>query len=557
MNKKTYSFLIGFLPIVLIAVLATSLVACSSDKVVSIAVDGEKDILVGQFDYADYKLVLTYESGKTETIDFDKTMISNDDYMAVFSQGEKTLTVNYSGLTCDLKLNICLYEFSDLKFEDMTVVYTGQNVVAEVSPTYPEGTVVYYPEGNTFLNVGTYDVTAIVSRQNYVTKTLTAKVEITQAEYDMSGVTLENAEFDYDGREHSIEIKGNVPDGITVEYEDDNNVKVNAGVYDVVATFKFDGNNYKPIPAMTAKMTINKNKYDTKNLTFEDKDVTYDGIAHTIEVENCPDGVSVDYEIYTEKRELVSATTPLVNAGKYYFKANFYSDNANYEEIEPMEAVLEIKQAKYDVSNIVITGYETNYDGKPHSIDVTGGVPADVSLLYAYYTKDGEDIKVGTGDNWEYAESVTEYGYYTYTALFECEDQNYMITDVKKATLVINKIDYDTSKLSINDEYEYTGNAISVIVNNIPKDVSGQVLGVKFTYFQETPVQDNNGEYTNYIKDADGNPVNGVTDKGKYFVRIEFTDQTNENYNKLNPIILTFSVVDAKTTGGEDGGPVS
>ena len=549
MSKKRCSILYIFILCVLFVTSIIFLNACSSENLVSITISGDTEILAGNFDFSNYMVEATYDTGGVKKVELTKDMLSSEDYLKVFSDGDKTLTINYGGLTCELNLKVCLYEFTDLKFNDIETTYSGSYVTAEVVNNYPEGTTVYYPSGNSFLNAGTYEVTAIVSRRNYITQTLTATVVINQAEYDMSNVSFIDTTFEYDGKEHSTVITGDLPSGVTVTYPDNNNKKINAGTYDVKACFSFDGNNYKQIPDMTAKMTINKKKYNTENLTFSSEKITYDGKEHTLQVSNCPSNVRVEYQVGMYKNDKYTDITgsKLVDADTYYFTAKFYSNDVNYEDIPDMHAQLIIDQAIYDTSIISMDSKEVDYNGKPQTLtpymlDGSKDLPSDLYILYSYYTKDGKEIIESYDEDNSpiYAQSVTDYGTYVYTVQLWSKDENYYVDSELTATLIINKIDYNVDDVSV-DDYKYTGEKISVTVNNIPSDLSGNKLGVKLTYFTEKPALDENGKY-NYITDNEGNPVTGVTDEGDYFVMIEFTDQNNENYNELKPIVKSFKI---------------
>lgn len=205
---------------ILCLVFAAVLVSCSRDGVKSLSVSGPEEIKVGDFDYSDFTVDVVYESGGTKKIALDKSMLSNEDNLKFFESGKQTLTVNYDGATCEFSLNVCLYEFADLRFDDVNEVYTGKSITAEVYDNYPEGTNVYYVNGNSFVDAGTYEVTAIVSRKNYVTETLTATVNISKAKYDMSGISFQDKTVEYDGKEHSVAITGILPEGVSVRYED-------------------------------------------------------------------------------------------------------------------------------------------------------------------------------------------------------------------------------------------------------------------------------------------------------------------------------------------------
>lgn len=524
------------------------LISCSYDKVVSISVSGKSEITVGKFDYGDYTIEIKYESGKVETVPLEKSMLSVDDNSKFFTAGEQTLTINYLGSTCELNLNVCLCEFVDLKFDDITTVYNGQYVTAEVFKNYPEGTEIFYPNGNKFINAGTYTVTAIVSRRNYVTQELTAKVTIEKAECDMSGVEMKDCSFDYNGKEHTAEITGKLPNGVAVTYPDNNNKKTNAGTYTVTAHFTSDNDNYLPIPDMTATMVINKKKYDAKDLTFDGLTVTYDGKEHSIKAENVPSGINVMYSVEKEgygENEKVEGNV-FVDAGTYIYTAEFHSQDSNYEDIPSRKANLKILSAIYDTSGIILDDMEVDYDGKRHSIsyhmaDGSKDLPEGVSVYGGLYEQNGRPIYVNDDEYGDHVTAVVDCGTYTYTLFLIYKNSNYEIPNLT-AILTINKIDYDSSAVSVED-CKYTGEPVSVNVKNIPKDANGKQLGVKLYYFNinDTPVCDENGNY-NCIKDDSGNPVTGVTDVGEYRVLIVFTGQNNPNYNYLQPKTLTFYV---------------
>ena len=77
---------------------------------------------------------------------------------------------------------------------------------------------------------------------------------IAKATYDMSGVVFANATYTYSGEYHTLEISGDLPDGVTVSYE--NNRQRDVGVYTATAKFAGDSANYMKIPDKTAKLTI-------------------------------------------------------------------------------------------------------------------------------------------------------------------------------------------------------------------------------------------------------------------------------------------------------------
>lgn len=520
-------------------------ISCSYDKVASISVSGKSEILLGDFDYGDYTVEVTYESGEVKTVPLEKSMLSAEDNLKFFTEGEQTLTVNYLGNACEFGLKVCLYEFTDLRFDDVTAVYNGQYVTAEVFKNYPEGTEVYYLNGNSFRDAGTYSVTAIVSRRNYVTQELTANVTIEKAEYDMSGVTFKDCVFDYDGKTHTAEISGKLPDGVSVVYPDNNNKKVNAGSYTVTARFVSSNVNYKAIPDKTATMVINRKKYAAKDLAFEGSTVTYDGKEHSLKAENVPQGVNVTYSV---EKQGNSGGEPVegdafANAGTYVYTAGFKSQDPNYDDIPSMTATLVIKEAKYDTSKITLESEEVDYDGKPHKIGLTEDSEAlpDGAEKQEWYEKNGVIVLANDDEFAPPATEVTDCGTYEYTLKLYI-NANYEAV-VLTAVLTINKIDYDVSAVSLKPAYKDKDGLIKTDAENVPEDLNGNKLGVKLYYF----ACDENGNYNECVKDADGEPAEGVTEAGEYRVLIEFTEQNNPNYNYLPPKTMPFGVKEIET----------
>ncbi len=562
-----------------------SFCACGRDEVTAISLSGSTEIEIGSFDYSDYTLSVTYESGREESIALTSDMLGASDNIKFFNEGTQEITVEYGGKTCTFSLAVKAHTFTDLSFPDITTFYTGETVTAEVLKNYPDGTDVYYPNGNKFVSAGVYEVTAIVSRQNYVTETLTATVTIKKAVYDMTAVTFTSQDYDYNGREHSLTISGKLPSGVSVSYPD-GNTKIDAGDYSVLARFTGDEVNYEPIPDRVATLTINKKHHNTTGLTFNDSTVVYDGKPHSLEVKNCPSGVSVRYEVTHRELvgegedtqyETITDGTAVTDADTYTYKAIFTSDDCNYEDIRPITATLTITKAEYDVSDIYLDGDEVTYDGKPHSLSLKrsdgSALLDDVYVLLAYYQKNGQYIFVDDEGNYSYddifsdddtkilASSVTEYGTYTYTAILWPKSDNYRISEDFTAILTINKATYDTSAVAlVTDEFIYDGDDVVVSVTGLPSDTEGNKLGYTLYYFDEQPefiVEDSGSgsgdgggdvtaekdlPYNNYLVNADGAPVTSVKDQGTYWVMIVFTNQTNENYNYLQPMVKVFYV---------------
>ena len=121
-------------------------------------------------------------------------------------------------------------------------------------------------------DAGTY--TATVTGTGNFTGTAEVTFEVTEADYDMNGVTFEDDVVTYDGQAHALAIGGELPAGVTVEY--DVGGETEAGEYRVTAKFTGDSN-HKAIGDRTATLTINKAKLTSATAELQ----TYDGSKKT------------------------------------------------------------------------------------------------------------------------------------------------------------------------------------------------------------------------------------------------------------------------------------
>ncbi len=224
------------------------------------------------------------------------------------------------------------YDMSGITFEDKTVTYDGNEHELTISGTLPEGVTVTY-ENNKLTEVGSVKATAIFSHNNpnyNEIPNMTATLTIKEASLkDITGISLEDKTYTYDGKVKSLAITGKLPEGVTVTYK--NNENINAGTYEVTAILK--GNGYNTL-TLKATLTINKASYDMSGITFEDKTVTYDGNEHEIVIEGTlPEGVIVTYE-----------NNKLTEVGSIDVIAVFSHNNPNYNEIPNMAATLTVEE---------------------------------------------------------------------------------------------------------------------------------------------------------------------------------------------------------------------
>ena len=349
------------------------------------------------------------------------------------------------------------YDMSAVVFANVTVTYNGepQSIFAT---NLPEGVAATY-DGNGMTDAGVYTVTAHFKGDEKNYKPIpdkTAKLTIEKAEYDMSAVIFANVTVTYSGEPQSI-FATNLPEGVAATY--DGNGMTDAGVYTVTAHFTGeDTKNHEPITDRTVTLKIEKAEYDMSAVVFSDVTVTYNKQPHSILAIGVPAGVTVEYDGNTK-----------TNAGDYIVTAHFTGeDTKNHELIADRKATLKIEKAEYDMSAVTFDDLTVTYDGSIYYVTAKN-LPDDVEVSY-------DNNRKSTAGN------------YTVTAHFKGDSQNYKEIPDRTAHLVINKAEYDMSRVEFEDaEFSYDGEPHSLYARNLPD-------GVTVTYDGNNQTED--GEYT-------------------------------------------------------------
>ena len=471
----------------LIAMLSLfSLLGCQTEDVVaSISIkdynpDTSIEIKMGDFDYSAYTVVAVYESGRTEELTLTEDMISETDTFKLYQIGDHDITVNYGNVQCTFKLSVKRATFEELTFPENSVfTYNGEAHTVEVDGDIPASAVVSYIGGNSFVNAGTYDVIAVVSCEGYVTEKLYATVKIERASYDMSGVKFESKDVTYDGKVHSIEISGELPEGVSpptyVLGEKLSSGATDVGVYTVTAKFPGGNPNYEPIPDMQATLTIHPATYEVKDVSivFRDADgkkienfsKIYDGKQVVFDIsdyDKLSNNVAVSFSVFDKNGTKISNSNKATNikdAGVYTVRAEFtHANGKNYNPIEPVVCEFEIERAPYPaIENVKFKSALSVYNGREQSIVIDGTLPEGVEVSYVYYF-DGNPVLDADGKP---RQSVVDAGRYTVEAVFSHDDANLGKIPSLMAAFYVEKVTVDTFLLgfSISPSVIYTGNA--------------------------------------------------------------------------------------------------
>lgn len=491
---------------------------------------------VGDFDYNAYTVVVVYESGTTEEIPLTEEMVTETDLFKLYQVGEHDITVNYGDTQYTFKVSVKRNSFGELTFPENNVfTYNGEAHTVEVDGEIPANAVVTYIGGNSFVNAGTYDVTAVVSCEGYVTQKLTTTVKIERAKYDMSGLKFEGKEVVYDGTSHSVAISGKLPDGVSSPIYTINgkagSSATDAGEYTVKATFANSDPNYEAIPEMETTLKITPAEYTVKGVDIVFKSEggnvissatkIYDGKSITFDLNDyskLSKKITVSFSVYDSDGKVISTSnkkTNILEVGVYTARVEFtMADGKNYNPIPPIEQTFEVLKEEYpSLQNIQFVASQYPYDGKAHSIEIEGQLPTGVTVSYEYY-KDGKLLVDGEDKP---VQSVVDVGRYTVKAIFTHTDTNYGEIPPLSAVLNIMAMNFNVSNLGAelngSDVYDGTEKAVTV-TGQLPDDIKAVVI-----YYQ-------NG---NALKNADGSYVTSVVEPGEYYVYVQFVSTSN-NY---------------------------
>lgn len=390
----------------------------------------------------------------------------------------KLSKAGYNDLVLTAKITIVKGQY-DFALENKTKTYDGKPLEV-TADTNLELTYEYY-SGETKLttaptNAGTYTVKAIYAGDaNHEGFTKTATLVINKAN---STIISQDVTKTYDGEAAIVSaIVSNGGTAVITYNTEDGQAPVNAGTY--TATVSYAGNNnYAVATNVTVNIVINK---AASTLELEDKEVTYNGEAQTIEADT---ELSVTYEYYNGESKLSAAP---INAGTYTVKAIYVGD-ANHDPLTK-EATLTIKKANTTIT-VDSTEITKAYDGEAVEVSATVSNGDEATITYSSTTA---PVNAGT---------------YTATISYAGND-NYNAAEDVTVTIVILKADTTISvnKTEITKVYDEQPVVVTATVSNndqptiIYKDNSGNTLS-------SAPV--NAGTYTAVISYAGNNNYNAA-----------------------------------------------
>ncbi len=280
--------------------------------------------------------------------------------------------------------------------------------------------------------------------------------------------TMNDETIVYDGLPHRITIKEELPEGATVVYPN-NNIFTDVGVYKCVAKISKENYNDKIIEAT---ITIVKSDYDMSRLSFNDKEITFDGTEKKIEIENLPENLEVTYNIFDA--ETGTPVYKAINVGKYKFVAHINNSNQNYNPIPDMEAYLTITKADYDMSGVKMEDITKTFDDKNCDFSITEDSVLPLGVTVSYECRNAETDEVVTSNK--------NCGTYKIIAKFKGDENNYNKIPVIERTLVVEKEVIKISDKVVFDSLNlpYDGNNHSLLVSGIDDEINSGKVEVEY-----------------------------------------------------------------------------
>ena len=343
---------------------------------------------------------------------------------------------NYNDIVLNAMLVIRPAKELEFEFNSNTFIYNGQPHSLALSGDIPARYQVSYV-GNDQINAGEYTVKAVI-KDTLTLKETVKEATLTIRPAELTGLSMTAKTVTYDGERHSILVDGNIPEGVEVNYT--NNDVIDAGDYLVTAilsSLNYEGK------VLDARLTIEK---ATLQVVFEDAIVTYDGNPHRIFISSgLPDEIDVEY----------SNTTGFVDKGTYTITAYLSSNKLNYNYPSELTATLTIVSAGPEVT---IQSQEVEYDGQPHSVGHYGDIPEGINFVLE-------------GNN------QTDAGVYTVVGHFY-DENNKEVYPTVEGTLTITKAPYNFNTVIEEARFTYDGQSHSVTVSGeMPEGATIQYSG--------------------------------------------------------------------------------
>ena len=266
--------------------------------------------------------------------------------------------------------------WDQVRFESIHAVFDGTPHQIKATGA-PDGVDIQYAN-NVATDIGVHRAFVRLYREDLGEKLMTATITITRS--DIEGVAFHDATFVFNESNQNIQVSGNVPEGVNVEYTvggEPFDGSINIGTFKITATLS--GNNFNSL-ILEATMTIER--ADINDISFGDRSFTYNGDDRILVITGTlPSGTSVAYT-NPDGSPFTGVSTP----GVHHVTATITGPNHN---TLILTATLTIN--KLNITGISFIEKSVVYDGEVHTIQVTGTLPETVLIKYAEGSVDGPE----------------------------------------------------------------------------------------------------------------------------------------------------------------------
>ncbi|MGL4585167.1 MAG: MBG domain-containing protein, partial [Flavobacterium sp.] len=348
---------------------------------------------------------------------------------------------NYTPIPYEMKASLTISEDSTIPkipsldkvvFDNLTSPYTSHPIPI-IATNLPDDVSVQYSR-NDFTTVGSYEIKASFYFKNILIGTKVASLTIEKAR--ITGVTFNKTIITYNGERHTLLLKGELPEGVIAEYN--NNTHINAGEYK--ATVKLTGDNY--ITSTRSNILIIAPIDLTKMIEFKSQSFVYDGIVRSLFINTpLPRELKVAYKNNYQNsvgNHIIQATI----SGSNNYTPMPYTMTATLAITEKEEILPKIDKIVFENSTVPYTG--------------------EIIPFEATYIPEGVTVKYNRTN-------LKNIGKYQVTASFYYKD---ILLGTKSATLTIEKARITTVKFS-KKEVTYDGNTHELLLEGeLPEGVT-------------------------------------------------------------------------------------
>ena len=510
---------------------------------------------------------LNYSIENPEVLELDGSILRGK------SVGKGAVIVESDGFVVRISVEVVDTKKVTVNVPDGKIEYDGKSHLPAVVGKLPEGSSVRFLQGGEVFSgatdAGRYELTAEVTvpAPYYVEYKKKDCVYIIEPKlFDLSNVYFTSSIYTYDGEEKSVCLTGDLPEGLSVRYE--NNVGTEAGTYHAEAIFSVpDEKNYYPVSSMVADLVIRQKFINIGTLGFASSTYLYDGESHSVRIEEPLDGMRVEYYTYAG-----NVKVPLENdysfkeSGEYeiyasltltpflYRNYSFYADGSmtfsskgglfvSDTDTDALAVLTVRKRSFYNDYRWSLTDPNgQSVTSVPYGKEIAVGEEGEYSLRIigsshglANEFPQGASIVYSTPDMTKNAAGNINSGTYFVTASFKMpagSEKNYNQIPDLSYSLTVKKGVIDVSKLVFAADpavAEYDGGTYEFFVDGSALDDFDRILKVDYT-------RKRNG-LTMLSSEA-------ISVPGEYDITASFTmiGDDKDNYDKPNPMTIRFVI---------------